>query len=54
MPSVYTIEGSGRRGRKRKGGRRSRFKAAHSACVRDGYKPFTKSFGKCMRDQMRR
>lgn len=60
MPSVYTIEGSGgrrrrRKGKKRKGGgKRSAFGAAHKACSTAGFKPFTKSFGNCMRDKLGR
>lgn len=58
MPSVWTIEGAGRRRRKKKkrgGGRASTaFKKAHKDCVRDGYKPFTKPFGSCMKDKLGR
>jgi hypothetical protein len=54
MPSVYTIEGPGRRKRRRGGKQAARFKAANKVCIRDGYKPFTKAFGSCMKRELAR
>jgi hypothetical protein len=58
MPSVWTIEGAGgkrrRRGKRRGGAQAKRFKRAHKTCTMDGYKPFTKPFGACMKRELAR